>query len=169
MENRWPHAVIGSWTTDNKHVPDKEIGGTGSLARAEGKLPRCIHNRSSVPSAVMSAPTRRTTGDVDLHDPRVVASIDRYWRKNVTIMICLLVVWAAVGLGCGVLLADTLNGFHIGGFPLGFWFAQQGSIVVFVLLILIYSIFLNRLDAAHHAEMETIRTAAKQAPQAGGA
>ena len=71
----------------------------------------------------------------DLHDPRIVESIDRYWRKNVLIMVVLLIIWAVVGLGCGVLLADLLNRFSLGGFPLGFWFAQQGSIIVFVLLL----------------------------------
>ena len=69
-----------------------------------------------------------------------------YWRKNVTIMIVLLTIWAFVGLGCGVLFADWLNQFSLGGFPLGFWFAQQGSIIVFIILILVYAILLNRLD-----------------------
>jgi len=88
----------------------------------------------------------------------VVEAIDRYWRKNVRIMVVLLVVWAFAGLGCGVLFADTLNRFHLGGFPLGFWFAQQGSILVFVLLILIYGLLLNRLDAEHHRDLERIRS-----------
>ena len=69
-----------------------------------------------------------------------------YWRKNITIMIVLLAIWAFVGLGCGVLFADWLNQFSLGGFPLGFWFSQQGSIIVFIILILIYAILLNRLD-----------------------
>ena len=69
-----------------------------------------------------------------------------YWRKNVKIMVVLLAIWAFVGLGCGVLFADWLNQFSLGGFPLGFWFAQQGSIIVFIILILIYAILLNRLD-----------------------
>ena len=69
-----------------------------------------------------------------------------YWRKNVTIMIVLLAIWAFVGLGCGVLFAGWLNQFSLGGFPLGFWFSQQGSIIVFIILILIYAILLNRLD-----------------------
>ncbi len=94
---------------------------------------------------------------IDLHDPRIVKSIDRYWRKNVQIMVVLLIIWAVVGLGCGVLIADLLNRFHLGGFPLGFWFAQQGSIVVFVLLILVYAILLNRLDTRHSAELSQIR------------
>ncbi len=94
---------------------------------------------------------------VDVRDPRVAAAIARYWRKNVRLMAALLGVWALAGLGCGVLFADVLNRFRIGGFPLGFWFAQQGSILVFVLLILIYALALNRLDARHHEELEAIR------------
>ena len=99
----------------------------------------------------------RTSEKIDLHDPRIGDSIDRYWRKNVLIMVVLLVVWAVVGLGCGVLIADRLNDFNLGGFPLGFWFAQQGSIVVFVLLILVYAVLLNRLDAQHSAELRELR------------
>lgn len=68
-------------------------------------------------------------------------------------MAVLLIIWAVAGLGCGVLFADVLNRFHLGGFPLGFWFAQQGSIIIFVLLILAYSILLNRLDARYRAEV----------------
>ncbi len=95
---------------------------------------------------------------VDVRDPRIAAAIARYWRKNVRIMAVLLALWAAAGLGCGVLFADVLNRFRIGGFPLGFWFAQQGSILVFVVLILIYALLLNRLDAEHHEELERIRS-----------
>jgi putative solute:sodium symporter small subunit len=93
---------------------------------------------------------------VDIADPRVVAAIHRYWRKNVFVMALLLVVWAVVGLGCGVLFADSLNQFRLGGFPLGFWFAQQGSIAVFVILILVYALVLNRLDAGHHRDLERL-------------
>ncbi len=93
---------------------------------------------------------------IDVHDPRVRAVIDRYWGQNLRIMAVLLAIWAVAGLGCGVLFADWLNQFQLGGFPLGFWFAQQGSIVVFVVLIFVYGILLNRLDDHHHEEMQRV-------------
>jgi putative solute:sodium symporter small subunit len=104
------------------------------------------------------------TGPIDVHDPRVAAAIDRYWRRNVRLMAVLLVVWAAAGLGCGVLLADRLNEYRIGGFRLGFWFAQQGSIIVFVLLTLLYPLVLNRLDARHREDLARIREGALPPP-----
>jgi len=89
--------------------------------------------------------------------PAVRASLKRYWRANVKVMGVLLVIWAAAGLGAGVLFADVLNDFRLGGYPLGFWFAQQASIIVFVLVILLYAVALNRLDAKHHAEIEALK------------
>lgn len=109
----------------------------------------------------MSDPSTPTEDTIDVRDPRIAASIHRYWRKNLRVMAACLLVWAVAGLGCGVLFADTLNQFSLGGFPLGFWFAQQGSIVVFVLLILVYGLALNRLDAEHHRELEQIRAAGR--------
>ena len=95
----------------------------------------------------------------DLHDPAVHRSLDRYWRSNVRLTILLLLVWAAAGLGCGILFADILNRFQLPGtgYPLGFWFAQQGSIVIFVVLIGVYCLFMNRLDARHHKELERLQ------------
>lgn len=71
-------------------------------------------------------------------------------------MVVLLVLWALVGLGAGILVADSLNEYRIPGtgFPLGFWLAQQGSIIVFVLLILVYCLFMNQLDLRHRQELE---------------
>jgi putative solute:sodium symporter small subunit len=89
-------------------------------------------------------------------------ALRRYWRANVIIMSVLLTIWAIVGLGCGILFADALNQFKIGGYPLGFWFAQQGSIMTFVVIILVYCILLNRLDNKHHEALEKIK-------QSGGA
>ena len=90
-------------------------------------------------------------------DPAVAEALRRYWRSNVLIMTALLTVWAIVGLGCGILFADRLNAFQLGGYPLGFWFAQQGSIMTFVVIILVYCILLNRLDNKHHEELERIK------------
>ena len=90
--------------------------------------------------------------------PRDVAdAVDRYWRRNLIVMSILLAIWAAVGLGCGVLVADWLNQFKLGGFPLGFWFAHQGAILVYVVLILVYALVMNRLDAAHHRNLARVR------------
>jgi putative solute:sodium symporter small subunit len=63
--------------------------------------------------------------------------------------VILLSVWFGVSFGLGILLVEWLNGFHVGGFPLGFWFAQQGSIYVFVGLILVYALWMDRIDREH--------------------
>ena len=70
----------------------------------------------------------------------------RYWKKNLQYLGILLLVWFLVSFGAGILFADYLNQFHLAGFPLGFWFAQQGSIYVFVILIFVYVFLMNRLD-----------------------
>jgi putative solute:sodium symporter small subunit len=69
-----------------------------------------------------------------------------YWRQNLKIVLGLLSVWFMVSYGAGILLADTLDRVTVAGFKLGFWFAQQGSIVCFVLLIVVYVKLMNRLD-----------------------
>lgn len=71
-----------------------------------------------------------------------------YWRRNVRYVGGLLLVWFVVSFGAGILFADRLNEIRIPGtgFPLGFWFAQQGSIYVFVVLIFVYVVLMNRLD-----------------------
>ncbi|MFT5424475.1 MAG: putative solute:sodium symporter small subunit [Phycisphaerales bacterium] len=71
-----------------------------------------------------------------------------YWHANLRIVGVLLFVWAFVSLGCGILFKDWLDRFTVPGteFPLGFWFAQQGSIYVFVILIFVYVWLMNRLD-----------------------
>jgi len=98
-------------------------------------------------------------------------SLSRYWRSNVKVLIVLLLAWAAVGLGCGVLFADWLNHYSLGGYKLGFWFAQQGSIIGFVLIILLYCVTMNRLDAKHHRELEELGAVkpSEESDSAGGA
>ena len=71
-----------------------------------------------------------------------------YFRANLRLIGVLLSIWAFVSFGCGILLAPWLNQFHLPftKYPLGFWFAQQGAIYVFVLLILVYVVLMNRID-----------------------
>ncbi|HUF70667.1 MAG TPA: DUF4212 domain-containing protein [Longimicrobiales bacterium] len=69
-----------------------------------------------------------------------------YWVRNLTYVGVLLAIWFTVSYGFGILLVEQLNSIRIGGFKLGFWFAQQGSIYVFVVLIFVYVWLMNRLD-----------------------
>ena len=69
-----------------------------------------------------------------------------YWKTNLKYLVILLSIWFTVSFGFGILLVDTLNQIQIGGFKLGFWFAQQGAIYVFVILIFVYIYLMNRLD-----------------------
>jgi putative solute:sodium symporter small subunit len=69
-----------------------------------------------------------------------------YWRSNVRLVSVLLVIWAAVSFGAGILLAEWLNQWTLLDFPLGFWFAQQGAIITFVVLIGVYVWRMDRLD-----------------------
>lgn len=95
----------------------------------------------------------------DLHNAAIGESLERYWVRNVRIMAWLTLCWLLVGVGCGILLADRLNALVLPGtgYPLGFWFAQQGSILGFVLIILVYCLLMNKLDARHHRELEELR------------
>ncbi len=77
-----------------------------------------------------------------------------YWSRNVSLMVKLLVVWFIVSFGCGILLVDVLNQFQIGGYKLGFWFAQQGSIYVFVGLIFFYANRMAALDREFNVDEE---------------
>jgi putative solute:sodium symporter small subunit len=76
------------------------------------------------------------------------ASRQAYWRRNLRYVVLLLAIWFTVSYGFGLLLVEPLNRIRIGGFQLGFWFAQQGSIYVFVILIFVYVRLMNRLDRA---------------------
>lgn len=69
-----------------------------------------------------------------------------YWQKNLKYLAILLVIWFIFSYGFGILLADYLNQFRVGGFKVGFWFAQQGSIYAFVILIFVYVRLMNKLD-----------------------
>jgi putative solute:sodium symporter small subunit len=69
-----------------------------------------------------------------------------YWKKNLKTLMILLLIWFTVSFGFGILLVEPLNAVKIGGFKLGFWFAQQGSIYTFVILIFVYVFRMNQLD-----------------------
>jgi putative solute:sodium symporter small subunit len=69
-----------------------------------------------------------------------------YWKENLRYLTILLTIWFLVSFVCGILLVDELNSIRLGGFKLGFWFAQQGSIYVFVVLIFVYIRLMNKLD-----------------------
>lgn len=69
-----------------------------------------------------------------------------YWKENLRIIVTYLSVWFVVSYGCGILFVDQLDAIQFFGFPLGFWFGQQGSIFVFVILIWMYVASMNKLD-----------------------
>ena len=77
-----------------------------------------------------------------------------YWRSNLKILSILLSIWFIVSFGFGIIFSDFLDQFKIGGFNLGFWFAQQGSIYFFVLLIFIYIYLMNKLDKKYKEKSE---------------
>ena len=77
-----------------------------------------------------------------------------YWAANVRMIIISLVIWFVCSFGLGILLRPMLAGIKIGGTDLGFWFAQQGSIIVFLALIFFYAAYMNKLDRAHGVDEE---------------
>jgi putative solute:sodium symporter small subunit len=77
-----------------------------------------------------------------------------YWKKSLSLVAKLLSVWFIVSFGCGILFKEQLDQFSIGGAPLGFWMAQQGSILCFVILLILYAFFMNKLDKEHGYDEE---------------
>ena len=75
-----------------------------------------------------------------------------YWKKNLKYLVILLSIWFSVSFGFGILLVDELNQIQFFGFKLGFWFAQQGSIYVFVILIFVYIYLMNKLDKNYRSK-----------------
>ncbi|ACF14344.1 conserved hypothetical protein [Chloroherpeton thalassium ATCC 35110] len=72
--------------------------------------------------------------------------LQEYWKANLKYLVILLAIWFMGSYGFGILFVDALNSIQVGGFKLGFWFAQQGSIYVFVVLIFVYVQLMNKLD-----------------------
>ena len=77
-----------------------------------------------------------------------------YWQANLRLIIICLVIWALCSFGFGILLRPLLSGIAVGGTDLGFWFAQQGSILVFLALIFFYAFRMNKLDKEHGVDEE---------------
>jgi putative solute:sodium symporter small subunit len=75
-----------------------------------------------------------------------------YWRANVRILAILLSIWFVCSFGLGILFVEPLNTLSLGGFPLGFWFAQQGSIYIFIVLILVYARWMDRIDRRYDVD-----------------
>lgn len=79
-------------------------------------------------------------------------NLQDYWKTNLKYLVALLSIWFIASYGFGILLAEPLNGIQIGGFKLGFWFAQQGSIYIFLILIFVYVRLMNKLDREYDVD-----------------
>jgi putative solute:sodium symporter small subunit len=80
------------------------------------------------------------------------SSANAYWAANIKVIVISMIIWFACSFGLGILLRPALSGIHIGGADLGFWFAQNGSIYVFLILIFVYAKIMNGIDRAHGVE-----------------
>ena len=79
-----------------------------------------------------------------------------YWKENIRYVLILMFIWFIVSFGAGILFKDALNELKMGGFKLGFWFAQQGSMYVFVVLIFVYVLLMNKLDKKYGYDAQFI-------------
>ena len=94
-----------------------------------------------------SSPSNRPASDqADTHQKYA-----HYWVKSLQVVMFILILWMFISLGCGILFRDWLDATlpHVGGAPFGFWMAQQGSIIGFLLLLFLYLVLMNRLDRQH--------------------
>ncbi len=89
------------------------------------------------------------TGQANANSANKRSRDDAYWAKSLKIVGVILLLWAFVSLGCGILFRNLLDSFSVGGAPFGFWMAQQGSIIVFLLLLIVYMFLMNWLDREH--------------------
>ena len=84
--------------------------------------------------------------------PEVAENRRLYWRANVRLIVILLTIWALVSFGAGILFVEPLNKIQLGNLPLGYWFANQGSMYTFVILILVYARRMQKLDHQYGVE-----------------
>jgi putative solute:sodium symporter small subunit len=96
--------------------------------------------------------TESNSQDQRAADPQRIERDRAYWRANLRLMAVLLSLWFITSFGFGILLVDWLNRFQFFGFPLGFWWAQQGSIYVFIVLIFVYAAAMRRLDRQYDVD-----------------
>jgi len=100
-----------------------------------------------------SSKTPAAAGQAGTGDHTITENaMKRYWAENVRLMLILLVIWFSVSFGAGILFRDFLDQWSIGGAPLGFWFAQQGAIYVFVVLIFVYSAMMHRIEQKYDVD-----------------
>ncbi len=132
-------------TTANPPNRKRRMRGRKSLIAQYGGV--LLHRNLKHPLATPGS-SRQSTPAMTLPPNPQSRSGAGYWRKNLTYVGALLVIWFAISYGAGILFVESLNRVRIPGtgFPLGFWFAQQGSIYVFVVLIFVYVYLMNRLD-----------------------
>ena len=97
-------------------------------------------NSPSEEKATEASPADTNTANIEVNHPRA------HWSACLKITLSLLAVWFVVSFGAGILFRDWLDQFMLGGYPLGFWFAQQGSIYVFIALIFVYTFAMRRLE-----------------------
>lgn len=99
----------------------------------------------------VDSPPKLTKNNSNMISP---VKAKQYWKKNLQLLGILLVIWFTVSFGFGILLAEPLNAIRIGGFKLGFWFAQQGAIYSFIILVFVYIVGMNRLDKKFDVDEE---------------
>ncbi len=97
-------------------------------------------------------PSHSKHDEETLSEERVAA----YWRQNVRLLLSLLVIWFFASFGAGILFFESLNAYEIAGFPLGFWFAQQGAIYVFVVLIFVYAWQMKKIEKRFGVDDEIV-------------
>jgi putative solute:sodium symporter small subunit len=79
-------------------------------------------------------------------------NLQEYWKKNLRLLVVLLTIWFLVSYGFGIVLVEPLNTIRLGGFKLGFWFAQQGAIYIFIILIFVYMNRMDKLDKEYDVD-----------------
>ena len=101
------------------------------------------------------------------HDEAILseANLQSYWRANRRVVATLLSIWAIITFGFCILLGGWLDQFNVGGFPLGFWFSQQGGMLVYVALIFIYHVWMLKIEREHGVDDDSDAKALKRAQQ----